>query len=91
MKRSVCLLWHSHAVAEGESDEKLLRVYSTEERALSRVDQARLLPGFRDVPGGFQVVRYELDKDEWPEGYRTDSGVDVLHWFEGGGGPPTRT
>jgi hypothetical protein len=77
MKRSVYLVWHSHAVAEGESDEKLLGVCSTEERALFRVDQARLLPGFRDVPGGFEVVRYELDKDEWTEGYRTDSGGDA--------------
>jgi hypothetical protein len=79
--RVVYLVWHSHVVPGSDPDEKLLGVYSTEERARSRVEQARFRPGFRDLPDGFEVVESELDKDEWAEGYRTADGVDVPSWL----------
>ena len=69
----VYLLWHTHQHEIGEDDEKLLGVYSSEARALERADQAKELPGFRDAPDGFEVARYELDRDEWMEGYFTES------------------
>jgi hypothetical protein len=48
---------------------KLLGVYSSEAAARARIDSARLLPGFRDEPECFQLVRYKLDKHEWTEGF----------------------
>jgi hypothetical protein len=62
-----------HVAREGQDDEdvKLLGVYSSPERAEAALDRARLLPGFRDHPDGFQVEGYELDRTEWPEGFVT--------------------
>lgn len=51
---------------------KLLGVYSTEQLAEERIRAARSLPGFRDEPDCFQIVRYDVDKDEWTSGYFTD-------------------
>lgn len=50
-------------------DVKLLGIYSTLERVEERVRQARLLPGFRDEPECFHFDPYELDADEWTEGF----------------------
>lgn len=69
--RWVYLLWHTHALEGGESDEKLLGVYSTEEAANRRASAAMSLPGFRLSPDGFQVARYVVDRDEWTEGFVT--------------------
>ena len=69
--RLVYLLWHTHALEDGESDEKLLGVYSTEEAANRRISSAMNLPGFNISPGGFDVARYVLDRDEWAEGFVT--------------------
>jgi hypothetical protein len=46
-------------------------VYSTEERATRRIDSAAELPGFREAPGGFEVARYVVDRDQWAEGFVT--------------------
>ena len=67
----VYLLWHTHELEDGESDEKLLGVYSTEERAMRRIASAVEMPGFRESPDGFQVARYEVDHDQWAEGFVT--------------------
>ncbi len=69
--RLVYLLWHTHTLEGGESDEKLLGVYSTEEAAKRRISAAVSLPGFRASPGGFEVSPYVLDRDEWAEGFVT--------------------
>jgi hypothetical protein len=69
--RPVYLLWHTHALADGTSDEKLLGVYSTAEGANRRMALAAGLPGFNASPGGFEVARYILDRDEWAEGFET--------------------
>ena len=68
---AVYLLWHVHALREGEADEKLIGVYRTESDAKGAIDRLRNQPGFRDVPEGFQIVRYELNRDHWTEGYVT--------------------
>lgn len=44
-------------------------VYSTQDLADARVEQARELPGFLDEPDCFHVDRYEVDADEWTSGY----------------------
>ncbi len=49
----------------------LLGCYSTQDRAEQRIDRARALPGFRDEPRCFMISRYEVDHDEWTEGFAT--------------------
>jgi hypothetical protein len=50
-------------------DAKLLGVYSSEATARTRIESARLLPGFRDEPDCFQISPYTIDKHEWPGGF----------------------
>ena len=69
--QQVYLLWHTHELEDGESDEKLLGVYSTEAKATTRIASAIKLPGFREATAGFEVVRYVVDRDEWAEGFVT--------------------
>jgi hypothetical protein len=69
--QQVHLLWRTHELEDGESDEKLLGVYSTEEKATRRIASARELPGFREAPAGFEVARYVIDRDQWAEGFVT--------------------
>jgi hypothetical protein len=67
----VFLLWHTHPRRGGEDDEKLLGVYSSTELAETARARATKLPGFCDSPEGFEICPYDLDKDEWQEGYVT--------------------
>lgn len=65
----VWLLWHGDDVNEDTPDPKLLGVYSSEEAASDRIARSSNLPGFRDHPEAFRITRYEVDRDEWPDGY----------------------
>jgi hypothetical protein len=44
-------------------------VYSSEEAARDRVRRAASLPGFVGHPDAFEIVRYEIDRDQWTTGY----------------------
>lgn len=65
----VFLLWHVHEFEDGADDEKLIGVYRTEENAKLAIERLRVQPGFVDLPNGFEVCPYTLDKDHWEEGY----------------------
>ena len=52
-------------------DVKLLGVYSSREKAEDRLIAARKTPGFADEPECFMVDGYEVDRDEWVEGFKT--------------------
>jgi hypothetical protein len=67
----VFLLWHSHALGEGGTDDKLIGVYSTEAEAEAAKARKLRYEGFRDVPDGFLIGAYELNRDYWSEGYIT--------------------
>jgi hypothetical protein len=75
----VFLVYHVHSFSPrvpgfppDEEDVKLIGVYSTESAANAAVRRAGALPGFSDDPEGFEVVRYQIDKDEWTHGYVTE-------------------
>lgn len=72
MSEAVHVVHHVHVHDEGHEDVKLVGVYSSAARAAEAIARARLLPGFRDVPDGFEVTPYMLDVDGWTSGYRTD-------------------
>lgn len=69
--QQVYLPWHTDELEDGESDEKLLGVYSTEEKATRRIASAMERPGFREAPASFEVARYVVDHDQWAEGLVT--------------------
>lgn len=66
----IYLLQHVH-VLDSTEDVKVIGVYSSRgsaEAAKARLSQA---PGFCDAADGFHIDEYELDKDQWVEGYST--------------------
>jgi len=67
----VFLVWHVHAIEEGNDDEKLIGVYSSEETARAAVARLSLQSGFRETTNGFHVSRYTVDEDHWTEGFVT--------------------
>ena len=74
---NVFVLWHTHEMASGEQDSKVIGLYSSRERAEAAQARADQLPGFRDAPAGFVIDAYQVDEDQWREGY-----VTVAHGSE---------
>lgn len=62
----VFLLWHTH-----DEDDKLIGVYSSQAAAEAALSKAKTLPGFCDAPNEFEIAPYQLDQDQWTEGYGT--------------------
>jgi len=56
-------------IDDDEDDIKLLGVYTTEERAQSRIDKAKREPGFDADPDCFWIETHTLDADRWIGGF----------------------
>ena len=67
----VYLLQHVHVLEGGDEDVKLIGVYSSRENADAAITRLSHAPGFCDAMDGFHVDEYQLDKDQWVEGYST--------------------
>lgn len=65
---TVFLLQHSYEV-NGVEDSKIIGIYSSREIAESIVIKYKKLPGFKDYPNDFFIYGYELDEDNWEEGF----------------------
>jgi len=70
----VFLLWHSRETGDGDSDDKLLGVYSSRGGAEAAIERKLSFPGFRDHPEGFTIDPYTVDRDEWSEGFGASGG-----------------
>ena len=68
---AVYVVQHVHIINDDEEDVKMIGVYSNEQLAQEAVARLRSQPGFCDVPDGFHIDRYELNKDHWTEGFVT--------------------
>lgn len=71
MEQIVYVLHHTARVGKDE-DHKLIGVYSTKQHAEAVILRLRDKPGFRDPDGEFVIGPYELDKDNWIEGFGID-------------------
>jgi hypothetical protein len=58
-----------HDYEPGDDHVKLLGAFSTKQSALAAIRKYRELPGFSEYPDGFTIDEYELDKEEWTEGF----------------------
>ena len=78
--KSVFVLHHVNPSEIGSDDGKLIGVYRTETEARNAIRRLQNLPGFRDHPDlwdpssdgeqkGFTLDEYELDQDNWIEGF----------------------
>lgn len=75
-QRFVYILWHVHEFDDEHEDAKLIGVYATEDEANAARDRVKDAPGFRDLPEGFHLDRYEVGRDGWTEGYVTVRWTD---------------
>jgi len=71
----VFLLQHSYEV-NGVENSKIIGVYSSREIAESIIIKYKKLPGFRNYPNEFFIDGYELDEDNWEEGFVSSFFVD---------------
>ena len=69
---TVYLLWHSHPTGANEYNEKLIGIYSSEDKARSTQERLAQQPGFKRYVEGFEIANRTLDEDSWTEGYFTE-------------------
>jgi hypothetical protein len=68
----VFLLWHSHELGDGETNDKLIGVYSSVAEAEAAKARKLQFEGFREAPEGFLISPMEVNRDAWSEGYITE-------------------
>lgn len=71
--KTIYLVQHEHIENDCIFDTRIVGIYSSEKLAHKGIEKTKKLSGFRDVPEGFQITAYILDKDNWFVGY---SGLD---------------
>lgn len=67
----VYVLQHVHSMDDGSEDVKFIGVYSSQECAQAAIARLGKAPGFSEAPAGFHIDEYQIDKDQWVEGYST--------------------
>ena len=67
----VYVLQHVHSLDDGVEDVKFIGAYSSRENAQAAITRLSQAPGFSEAPTGFHIDEYQIDKDQWVEGYST--------------------
>ena len=65
----VYMLYHIYAKKNGDEQQKLIGIYTTDENAKAAIQRLSGQPGFKDHPSGFQIFEAVLDRDDWTEGF----------------------
>ena len=61
-----------HAYYLNDCDEtKIIGIYTSLERAKQAIERIKTKQGFIDKPEDFHIDKYELDNDNWTEGFET--------------------
>ncbi|ESQ80594.1 hypothetical protein [Asticcacaulis sp. YBE204] len=68
---TVFALHHVHEFDDGTEDVKLIGIYSTLQNAEVARARLALQTGFSSLPEGFSIDTYEVDADQWAEGFVT--------------------
>lgn len=68
----VFLVHHVHEFADGSESVKLIGAYSSLANAEAAVRRLATKPGFAELPDGFSIDEYEIDQDNWVDGYFTE-------------------
>ncbi|EGZ50898.1 DUF7336 domain-containing protein [Neisseria wadsworthii] len=66
---TVYVLYHTRIDALGHENDKCLGVFSSLEEVEKAKEYALKQKGFKDYPDGFSAVEYEINKQEWLEGF----------------------
>lgn len=73
---TIFILHHSYELDELE-ETKLIGVYSTNEQAELAINRLKDKNGFKDRPDAFEISEYELDTDNWTEGFASMINIQV--------------
>ena len=65
----IYVLQHVHSMQDGTEDVKFIGVYSSRDNAQAAIARLGQAPGFADALAGFHIDEYQVDKDQWVEGY----------------------
>lgn len=66
------LLWYIKNRDTAKEDELLIGVYDSEVEAEAAIERLKGKPGFVDAPQGFEIHRYEVNRDGWTQGFIVD-------------------
>lgn len=69
MKNFVYVLYHTRVDGFGCDNDKCLGVFSGLKEIEKAKQYALKQKGFKDYPNGFFAVKYEMNKQEWLEGF----------------------
>lgn len=67
--KTAFVVHHVHELGNDREDVKLIGVYSSREQAEAAVSRLRTSPGFCEAPHNFSIAEYEVDRDQWVEGF----------------------
>ncbi len=71
--KSVFILQHSYESSDTvEEETKFIGVYSSKDKAEEAIARLTKQPRFRDLPDYFSIGEYEIDQDDWCEGFVTE-------------------
>lgn len=65
----VYVLYHTRFGENDYEDVKCLGVFSSIDKANQAKQYALTQKGFKDYPDNFDMVKYEIDKQEWIDGF----------------------
>lgn len=72
--KTVFILRHSYELSDtGKEETKFIGVYSSKEKAEKAIERLSKQPEFRDFPDYFYIDEYEIDQDNWCEGFVTET------------------
>jgi hypothetical protein len=77
MENHVFLLWHAYQL-DGKEESKFLGVFSNNEKAQEAIKFYRTIKGFNRFPNEFLIVKHEINKRQWLEGFATMLGGNDL-------------
>ena len=66
----VYILQHSYELEDCE-ETKFIGIYSSKQEANNAIQRLSKQPGFNEKPDNFYISKYEVDKDNWTEGFLT--------------------
>ncbi len=69
----VYLLWHTHDLGDGDTDDKLMGVYATGADATQTLARSSVLPRFCEAVEGFSVHPRVNGRDDWRSGYSLET------------------
>jgi hypothetical protein len=76
---SVFIVQHSYQLNDNDFSEesKLIGVYSAMSNAEGAVKRLKKQPGFDQLPDYFTIDKYNLDEDNWIDGFSTEQSTPI--------------